>query len=233
MKILAVAVMFLIMFVIYRLLFSEKADSGTKENKTIPPDVMDGYEAVIKKRYVLPDRSKPAQHEDRKEKSDETVENANIFASGNEISHRSIIQNDELPEIFGKEVKPENLDIEKDESEMDSMDEIDAEEEAEEYRQKTAGGIEGYAAGITFDELADVIHTVDENPEQLTDKEVETLLDLTETDVFEQLISSDASRNARIKYYLERFEKNDVSDEVDMNDDKDIEFQDFDVMQCV
>jgi hypothetical protein len=49
------------------------------------------------------------------------------------------------------------LDIEPDANETDSDDEPDADEETEEIRQ-SAGEIEGYAEGFTYDELATVIH---------------------------------------------------------------------------
>jgi len=230
MKILATAVMLLIMFVIYRLLFSEKTDSGTKESKTIPPEAMNGYEAVIKKRYVLPDRSKPAQHEDRKEESDKTVENANIFAGGNEISNRSIIQSGEMNEVFGTQVKPEDLDIEKDESEMDSNDELNTDEEAEELRQIMGGKIEGYSDGITYDEMTTVFYTVNNNPEQMTDAEVETLRSLSETDVFEQIVSSYPDKGTLISSLLDSDEQS-LLGENDVTDDNDTEYQNYDMTQ--
>ena len=231
MKIFALAVLIFALYRIFRLFYPKKKVIKAKANKiSLPPEAMDGYEAVIKKRYVLPDRSKPAQHEDRKEKSEETVENANIFAGGNQISERSIIQNDELPEVFGKETKPENLDIEKDESEMDSNDGLNAEEEAEELRQIMGGVIEGYSAGITYEEFAAVIQEVDTCPEKMTDTDIEVLRNISETDVFEQIISSKESRAARIAYILEREIENTVQDEV-VADDKNTELQKFDISQ--
>ena len=230
MKIIAVAVLYFIMYRIYRLFFSKKKDTGATRNETSPADVVDGYEAVIKKHYVLPSRSNSAQHEDRKEESGKTEEKANIFAGGNEISDRSIIQNDELPEIFGKEVKPENLDIEKDESEMDSIDELNTEEEAEELRQIMGGEIEGYSEGITYDELATVFHAAGSNPERMTDSEVETLRSLSETDVFEQIVSSYPDKGTLIASLLDSGEQS-LLQEDDETDDKNIEYQNYDMTQ--
>ena len=231
MKIFALAVLIFALYRIFRLFCPKKTVNKAKANKiSLPPEAMDGYEAVIKKRYVLPDRSKPAQHEDRKEESGKTEEKANIFAGGNQISERSIIQNDELPEVFGKDSNPENLDIEKDESEMDSNDELNAEEEAEELRQIMGGVIEGYSAGITYEEFAAVIQEVDTCPEKMTDIDIEVLRNISETDVFEQIISSKESRAARIAYILEREIENTVQDEV-VADDKNMELQKFDISQ--
>jgi hypothetical protein len=121
------------------------------------------------------------------------------------------------------------LDIEPDASEKDNDDELDAEEEAEEIRQ-SAGEIEGYAEGFTYDELATVIHEAD-NPEAMAKATVETLRDLSQTDMFEQLVSSDAGRATRIAAVLDRSEQSLASRDEEAADDKDNEYKDFDMMQ--
>ena len=230
MKIIAVAIMLFHLFLIYRLLFSKKTGSPTQKDETIPSGLPQGYEPVIKRHYVLPDRSTPAQREDKKEKTDKSDEKANIFAAGSQVSDRSIIQNDELPEIFGKDSNPENLDIEKDESEPDGTDEIDAEEEAEDLRQTMGGVIEGYSEGITYDELTTVIHEVDTQSEKMSKEAMETLRNISETDVFEQMILSKDGRAARIAFILERQIENTVQDEV-VAGGKNTDLQKFDISQ--
>jgi hypothetical protein len=126
-------------------------------------------------------------------------------------------------------MNPDDLDIEPDASETDSADEPDADEEAEEIRQ-SAGEIEGYAEGFTYDELSTVIHEADK-PEAMTKATVETLRDLSQTDMFEKLVSGDAGRAARIAAVLDHSEQSLASRDEEAADDKDNEYKDFDMMQ--
>jgi hypothetical protein len=228
MKILAAILLFFILYWILRPLFPRKTGSGTKRDETLPPEAPDGYEAVVRKRYVLPDRSSLGQQKDKNEEADKANENAHIFAAGNEISDRAIIPTDELADIFEKEVNPENLDIEKDGSETGSIDELNTEEEAEELRQMMGGVIEGYSEGIPFDELTRIFHAADTCPEQMTEAEAETLRNISTTDAFEQLVSSKEGMAARIAYLLEREVQRIAQDEA-ASEDRDTEYKDFDI----
>jgi hypothetical protein len=227
MKLLILAIILLSLYLIYRLSFPRQA-GNRPGSETPPPKQPDGYEAVIKSRFVLPARSNSKQHDDRKQDSDKQDKNAPIFAAGNEKKD-AVIPPEELPEIFGEDVNPDDLDIEPDVNETDSDDEPDADEEAEEIRQ-SEGEIEGYAEGFTYDELATVIHETDK-PEAMAKATVETLRNLSQTDMFEKLVSGDAGRAARIAAVLDHSEQSLASQDEDAADDKDNGYKDFDIMQ--
>jgi hypothetical protein len=227
MKFIVLAVILLSLYLIYRLSFSRQA-GNRPGNETPPSKPPDGYEAVVKSRFVLPDRSNLTQHADRKQESDKQEENASIFAAGNEKSN-TVIPPEELGGVFAEDAGPNDLDIEPDANETDNDDELDAEEEAEEIRQ-SAGEIEGYAEGFTYDELATIIHEADK-PEAMAKATVETLRDLSQTDMFEQLVSGNAGRASRIAAVLNRSEQSLASRGEDAADDRDDEYKDFDIGQ--
>jgi hypothetical protein len=227
MKIIVLAIILLSLYLIYRLSFSGQA--GNRPGNEAPPsEPPDGDEAVVKSRFVLPARSNSEQHADTGKESDKQDENSPIFAAGNEKKD-AVIPPEELPEIFGEDVNPDDLDIEPDANETDSADEPDADEEAEEIRQ-SAGAIEGYAEGFTYDELATVIHEADK-PEAMAKVSLETLRDLAQTDMFEQLVSGDAGRAARIAAVLDHGEQSLASQDEDAAESKDNEYKDFDITQ--
>ena len=227
MKLLVLGIIFFSLYLIYRLCFSHQAEEPQRDEPVQkgPPDE---YEAVPKSRFVCPDRGQPQPTPATSLKSENQKENALKFAAGNEKKD-AVIPSDELPEIFGEDVNPDELDIEPDANETDSDDEPDADEEAEEIRQ-SAGEIEGYAEGFTYDELATAIHEADQ-PEAMAKTTVETLRDLSQTDMFEQLVSGDAGRAARIASILDRSEQSLAGQDEDAADDKDNEYKDFDIGQ--
>jgi hypothetical protein len=164
MKLIVLAIILLSLYLIYRLSFPGQV--GNRPGNEAPPSKpIDEDEAVVKSRFVLPDRSNSKQHADTRKESDKQEENAHIFAAGN-AGRNAVIPTEELPEIFGEDVNPDDLDIEPDANETDSANEPDADEEAEEIRQ-SAGEIEVYAEGFTYDELATAIHET-EKPEAMT-----------------------------------------------------------------
>lgn len=233
MKFLVLVIIVLSLYLIYRLSFPRQAGK-TKRDET-PPPPLDGYEAVVKSRFILPDRSNlatsPAQHDDRTKNSEKQDKKPDIFAAGNENPPVAVIKPDEFDEVFS-EVNPEDLDIERDENEADENDEpdFDAEEEAEEIRE-SAGVTEGYAGGFSFDELAEVIREADHQPDAMTKAAVEMLRDFSKTDMFEQLVSSDAGRAARIAAILDRKEQSLAGQDKDAADDSNGKYRDFDIEQ--
>jgi len=230
MKLLVLLIIVISLYLIYRLSFPKQAGKSQR-NEPSPQKPPDGYEAVIKSRFVLPSQRNSAQHEDRKEKPDKQEEKANIFAAGNNNPNTAVIPPEDLPEVFGEDVNPEDLDIEPDGNETGEDDEpdLDGEEEAEEIR-RSAGEIEGYAGGFTYDELATVIHEADKQPEAMTKAAVKTLRDFSGTDMFEKLVSGDADRASRIASVLDRNEQS-LAGQNEATDDKDAEYQNFDIRQ--
>ncbi|MDR0506843.1 MAG: hypothetical protein LBH32_08530 [Dysgonamonadaceae bacterium] len=226
MKFLVLAIIVFSLYLIYRLSFPRQ-DEKSQENEIPSKKSSDGYEAVIKSRFVLPDQSNSAQHDDRKQVSDKQDKKPDIFAAGNDKPDASVVPSEDLDEAFAEDVNPEELDIEPDDNETDNDNELDTDEEAEEIRQ-SAGKIEGYADGFTYDELAKVIHDADKQPDEMTRAVLETLRDFAQTEMFGEFVSSGADRAARIASILDRSEQSIAQDE-EAQDDNDTEYQDFDI----
>jgi hypothetical protein len=180
-------IIILSLYLIYRLSFPKQAEKR-EETETSPPP--DGEDAVIKRRFVLPDRSNPAQHDDRKEDSDKQAEKAVIFAPGNKNPDAGIIP----PEALGEDVNPEDLDIDETDEDGEEMPEEDDDAEL----RLTMNGNVAYADGCTIDEIAEAVKTADKPESEQSPEAVETLYRLSKTDMFEQLVSGDADRAARI-----------------------------------
>jgi hypothetical protein len=108
MKLTVFLIIILSLYLIYRLSFPKQAE---KREETETPPSPDGDEAVVKRRFVLPDRRNPVQHDDRKEDSDKQAEKAVTFAPGNGNPDAGVIPPEALGEVFGEDVNPEDLDI--------------------------------------------------------------------------------------------------------------------------
>jgi len=151
MKLFVLSIILLSLYLIYRLSFP-KQSNNRHGSETFPFKPAEDYEAVIKNRFVLPAQSNATKHEDKKENPDKQDEKANIFASGNDNPKMAVIPADDLDEVFGEDINPEELDIEPEENET----EWDADEEEEEIRQ-SMGKMEGYAEGFTYDEFEKLV----------------------------------------------------------------------------
>lgn len=226
------------LYLIKRLLASGQTENGQR-NETLPASPPDVDDVVTKNRFFLPEQSNSKQRDDRKENSDTQDEKPNIFAAGNDKTDTSAIPPEELDEVFGEDVNPDELDIEPDENETeddafgaedkDDDDAIDADEETEEIHL-SAGEIEGYADGFTYDELATVIHDAGSESEKMTQSNVVMLHNLAQTDMFEKIVSSDAGSALRIAYILDRNEQSLVQDK-EVSDDSNSEYQNVDIGQ--
>jgi hypothetical protein len=217
MKLLVFLIIVLSLYLIYRLSFSGQAGKrGESEALPPPPDT---YEAVVKRRFVLPDRSNPAQHDDRSEDSDKQAEKAVIFAPGNENPATGVIPPEALGEVFGEDVNPDDLDI-------DETDE-DGEEMPEEDDAELNGNV-AYADGCTIDEMTEAVKTADKPESEQSPEAVKTLRDLSKTDMFEQLVSGDAGRASRIAAILDRREREQGTETVE-DSDGDNAYKDFDI----
>jgi hypothetical protein len=230
MKLIVFLIIILSLYLIYRLSFPKQAEKRKETEASPPPD---GNEAVIKRRFVLPDRSNPAQHDDRKEDSDKQAEKAVIFAPGNENPDAGIIPPEELGEVFGEDVNPEELDIDETDEDGEEVPEGDEEEEDEDDAElrRTMNGNVAYADGCTIDEMTEAVKTADKPESEQSPEAVKTLYRLSKTDMFEQIVSGDAGRAARIAAILDRGEQSLAGQSEDAADNGDGEYLDFDVGQ--
>ena len=199
MKIIAVAVLYFIMYRIYRLFFSKKKDTGATRNETSPADVVDGYEAVVKIRYVLPAPGQPQTTRTRDSKSGFQEEKPPIFAAGNE-NKDAVIPPERMDKAFLEEVNPEDLDIDEDE---ETNDEVDLnEEEDEELRQTMDRDTDvELAGGLSIDEILAVPAAVDKPAYE----NAGLLNKVEKTDMFEELVSGNVEKVELIRVLIDRY----------------------------
>jgi hypothetical protein len=122
MKHIAILIMLAALFLLYRIAFPKQADA--KKDSKIPSPPPDTYEAVVKSRFVLPDRSSSAQYDDRTEDSDKQDKKSDIFTAGNANPLSAVIPTSELNEVFGEDVNPGDLVIVRDENEEDGNEDL-------------------------------------------------------------------------------------------------------------
>jgi len=200
MKLLAIIITLVALFLLYRIAYPKKADS--KNGNEVPAEKPKSHPNVMgESRFVLPDRSKPLQTPATISQTEKEVEKEHTFAAEPEEKRSAIIPAEQLDEIFGDEPESLQLDID-DENEDESEIDIEA-EEAEEMRQ--ALGHEAiFAEGIDYDDLQTVVKIVKEQPDDVSEKAGRTLVELENTDVFEKIVAGDESMTNWIKAAVER-----------------------------
>ena len=136
-------------------------------------------------------------------KSENPVENTDTFVPPNEVKPSAEVPSEELDEVFSdmsppdEENKPMDIDCPL-EYETDEGDE-EAEDEDEETEEVEGAAQAALASGVPFDDLGNVVRTVNQSdeasPEQKR-KAGNTLLEIRKTDMFEQVVSGkpDAKR---------------------------------------
>ncbi|MDR0835607.1 MAG: hypothetical protein LBN11_03370 [Tannerella sp.] len=111
MKILAILIMLVALFLLYRIAYPKQTDTK-KGNDTVPPEKPKSVADVMgKSRFVLPDRSKPLQTSATPAETETTSEKASIFAAETAEKPSGIIPENELDEVFADEPNPEILSI--------------------------------------------------------------------------------------------------------------------------
>jgi hypothetical protein len=122
----------------------------------------------------------------------------------------AVIPSEALDEVFDTPPVPMDIDYPleriEDEPEDEATGEPDADEEAEELRQ-SLGRDAVFASGFTYEDMVQAIETTDHPQEGKTQAAGEVFYNLEKTDLFEQLVSGDADRAARIKAVIDRHEQ--------------------------
>lgn len=131
-------------------------------------------------------------------KSDNQAENHNIFASPNEVKPSAEVPLEELDEAFSdtppdEDNEPMDMDYP---LEYDTTEGNEDEEETEEVKGTTQAAL---ASGVQFEDLGNAVRTVNRNDEATPEQKQKagnTLLEIRQTDMFEQVISGkpDAKR---------------------------------------
>ena len=222
MKTFAAVTMLIALYLLYRIAFPKFPEAKTGSD--IPANgETDADDCVKKSRYVSACRRQPQPTPATDVNSDCQVEKPSIFASRNEKTD-AVIPPGKLGEVFGEDPGPEDLDIEPDdENETDSPD-WDGEEESEELRQ-TLGGDAEPAGGFSVEEMEEAAGAVD-NP---SDRNAAILFRVEKTDLFEQLVSGDEGKAARIKALIDIHIRS-LNPEVE-NEERNSDPEDFDMME--
>ena len=226
MKLIAIIIMLVALFLLYRIAYPKQTD--TKKDDVTPSEKPKSRPNVMgKSRFVLPDRSQPVQTPATISETEKAVEKESTFVSETEEKQPAVIPAEQLDEVFGNEPNPEmSLPLES-ENENEDDSEIDFEaEEAEEIRQ--ALGYEAtFADGIDYDDLQAIVKIVKEQPDEVNEKTSRMLAALENTDMFEMLVSGNKSKGDWIKSVVERcFQSRIVKTDDEISD---IDYGSFDV----
>jgi hypothetical protein len=254
MKLFVIIILLIFQYFLFRIAFPKLRK--TKQGDDVPRKrETDISGVVVKTRFVRPESSQPRPTHATVLKTEYQEEKPSIFAGGNEKKD-AVIPPGKLDEVFGEETthetgaepnlfevcpvrrssisegnepNTEELEIESDD-ESEESDEPDLEEENEDLLQTPAGEAE-QADGLSIEEMTEAVEAID-NP---TDEKAAILYRVEKTDMFEQLVSGDEGRAARIKAIIERNirslqpEVETEKNEKELNGDNDNGWENFDI----
>ena len=147
------------------------------------------------------------------------VENASIFADENKQNTSAKIPSEELDAVFSNHNSTDaededstteiNVEIENVPPELEAEEELDDldEEETEEEDTEGAAGV-SIALGLGFDDLAGMLHTVNNDKEATAEKREEAgrvLLEMRQTDMFEQIVSGEPKKEAVVSTLMDEY----------------------------
>jgi hypothetical protein len=203
---------------------------GTKKGDAVPQKrETDTDDVIIPSRYVSGLQRQPQPTPSTSVKPENQTEKGNTFASESGKTS-AVIPPEVLDEVFSRPPEPMAIDYPLDRVEDEPKDEAtgepDADEEAEELRQ-SLGRDAALADGFTYEQMAQAIETVDSPEEGKAQAAGEVLYSLEKTDLFEQLVSSDEAKAARIKSAIDRHVQSILPEETD--EDSNNEYNNFDI----
>jgi len=222
MKLLAIAIMLVALFLLYRIAYPPKQASAKKGDE-IPKEKSKSFPDVMgKSRFVLPDRSQPLPTPATLQETEKEEEKAFIFAHESEEKRSLTIPIEQLDEIFGDESNPEVMSLPlEDENEYEDESEIDFEAEEAEELHRVLGHEAMLADGIDYDDLQHVVKVVKEQPDDVSEETGRILVALENTDMFEMLASGNEGTMNWVKSVIERNIQNTISEtESETSDDR-------------
>jgi hypothetical protein len=155
------------------------------------------------------------------------IEKAAIFAPSNEKSKSPVVENSELDTVFSDSPEPIELDVEL---------EFRQEELLEEEELICFWGDEKpqSSAGIQFDDMIQMVQAIQKNKpsEAVEQRAVNTLLQMDQTELFQQVISQIEGGKQRVvamldKYKVDAFEENPFQADTPSSDFQQFEITDF------
>jgi len=228
-KIAALMILFVAVFLLYRIAFPKQPESKKYNNE--PQIKTDQSGVVIKRRFVRPNFSQPQTTHTMPARDEILEKKQYMFAAETEKNDSGIISPDKLDELFEEEPNPEDLDIDSDDEE-----EIDLEaEEESEQSNRVAGQGAMLAEGLEFDDLHEVTKVVKQQPETVNDKTAATMAALEHSDMFEMLASGDEGKANWIKSVIDRHIQTgeQETDSTTENEKLETEYNNFDVADFI
>ena len=219
MKVFAVVVMLISLFLLYRIAYPKRPELKKNDDTHRKRDI-DISEVVITTRFVRPDFGQPQPTRTISEKEDVLEKKPYIFAAGNE-NRNAVIPKEKLDEVFG-EVNPEDLDIEPEEDEKEFKEFKDFKESEDNRDDWDDEGFEieqgaELASGMSIEEMTEAAKAID-HP---TDDKAGILFKVEKTDMFEQLVSGDEGKAERIKAIIARHIQNLPSEDTNEDSEND------------
>lgn len=166
------------------------AGSSTQETGKLKADIVGKSQFDLSASKPLLPKSEPLVT--TLPKSENQAENPNTFASPNEINPSAEVPPEELDEAFSdtppyEDNEPMDIDYPLEYEADENEDEPEEEEEEVEGTAQAA-----LASGVQFDDLGNMVRTVnrkDEATDEQKRKAGNTLLEMRQTDMFEQVVS--------------------------------------------
>jgi len=206
MKMLLIIFLLISQFIIYRIAFPKK--SKTKRDDDTPQKrETDISEVVVKTRFVRPENVQSPKTYTTSLSTEIQEDMPNVPAVGNEIKD-AVIPPEKIDKVFADNPNPDELDIPPDDD-----DEPDLEDESADLQQTTDVDA-GMADGLTIEEMTETIEAIADP----SDGNAELLYRVEKTDMFEQLVSDDEAKAARINAIVERYVHN-LYAEVEKNEE--------------
>ncbi len=217
MKLIAIIALLIALFLLYRIA-CQKPTPVSKNKEDLPEKEPEQTEGIVgKSRFVRSTRSQSTPNDDSPLNTVNQIEKADIFAQETP-KNNGVIPLEELDEVFED---TSGLDIEPD----DETNEIDIEEEAEELRQ-TLGSDAIPASGLTYEEMEDAIACPSE-------EKAETLCQIEQTNLFEQLVASNEGKALMIKAIIDRHIQKIAPENPEENNKEYNDYGDFDIADYV
>ena len=226
MKILAVMLMLVALFFLYRIAYPKRpATNKDVDNLPVQKKDTDISEVVVTTRFVRPNSGQPQPTRTISDKEDVLGKKPYTFADGNE-NRNSVIPPEKLDEVFEDDVNPDELDIEPDEDEDGSTSLTTGFEDFEDNKEDWDDESVDFetdaelASGMSIEEMTEAAKAID----RPTDDKAGILFRVEKTDMFEQLVSGDEGKAERIKAIIDRhFRSQQPEIENDDSDSDDIE----------
>ncbi|KAA6307243.1 hypothetical protein EZS27_041088, partial [termite gut metagenome] len=170
MKVFAITVILIALYLLYRIAYP-KGGEAVKGGNVPDRKQADEADAIVKKHYSyisrnspVPTEAIPVPTEATEEKTESSGKKQIIFVSDKEKAGAGVIPPEELDGVFASQVERIHIDypLERDEAEETGEPDVDLEEEAEELYQVLGKDAES-AGGFTYEEIAQAIGAAD-NP---------------------------------------------------------------------